>query len=420
MSSVAIDLTALLPDATGVDTYLTSLVTHLGRVDGTRRYTVFVNYQDRHLFDGRLPSNFTVVPACARPRPARLLFQQLALPAAAAWRGVDVVHSPAFLMPLYRGAQRHVLTVYDLSFFTHPECHIPLRRSRSYLWALITSLRRADLVTVPSQFTRQQILDLVPGVPADRIRVVPPGIGEEFRPQSMHTLPNNSYPSLPSPFILFVGTIEPRKNLERLVESYRRLVTRSRVQEHLVLAGRLGWGYDELLERIAAPELKGRVHLIGYVRQQDLASLFAAARLFVYPSLEEGFGFPPLEAMACGVPTISSSSSSLVENLQGAADLIDPADTDGLANAMQRLLEDESWRSKRSADGLERAARFRWDETARQTIACYDELAALRRLPDVFVGRAASRSGDVAEKLPRRMARQQNDHPRHADERARY
>jgi glycosyltransferase involved in cell wall biosynthesis len=315
-TGVAIDLTALLPDATGVDNYLTSLVTHLGRVDTTRIYTIFVNYEDRHLFDARLPRNFTVVPACARPRAARLLFQQLALPVAAAWRGVDVVHSPSFLMPLYR-------------------------------------------------------------VPPDRIRVVSPGIGEEFRPQAIAGLPHHSRASLPSSFILFVGTIEPRKNLERLVESYRRLIARSTVQEHLVLAGRLGWGYDELLHRIAEPELKGRVHLIGYVSQQDMPSLFAAARLFVYPSLEEGFGFPPLEAMACGVPTISSSSSSLVENLQGAADLIDPLDTDGLANAMHRLLEDEAWRSKRSADGLERAARFRWDETARQTVACYDELAAL-------------------------------------------
>jgi glycosyltransferase involved in cell wall biosynthesis len=376
-TGVAIDLTALLPDATGVDNYLTSLVTHLGRVDTTRLYTIFVNYEDRHLFDARLPRNFTVVPACARSRAARLLFQQLALPVAAAWRGVDVVHSPSFLMPLYRGAQRHVLTVYDLSFFTHPECHIPLRRSRPYRWALAASLQRADLVTVPSQFTRQQILDLVPGVRPDRIRVVSPGIGEEFRPQSIAGLPHHSRASLPSSFILFVGTIEPRKNLERLVESYRRLIARSTVQEHLVLAGRLGWGYDELLHRIAEPELKGRVHLIGYVSQQDMPSLFAAARLFVYPSLEEGFGFPPLEAMACGVPTISSSSSSLVENLHGAADLIDPLDTDGLANAMHRLLEDEAWRSKRSADGLERAARFRWDETARQTVACYDELAAL-------------------------------------------
>jgi len=372
---VAIDLTSLLPDATGVDNYVTSLVTALGKVDHVRPYTVFVNHEDRRLLDGRLPPNFTVIPACLRPRPARLLFQQIVLPAAAKWRRVDVVHSPAFLMPFYRGTQRHVLTVYDLSFFTHPQCHIPLRRNPFYRRAIVESIRRADLVTVPSRFTRQQIIDLVPGAHADRIRVVTPGISDEFRPGAARELRGAAHPPLPSSYILFVGTIEPRKNLLRLVESYRRLIKDTTVVEHLVLAGRLGWDYDELLRLVASPELSGRVHLAGYVEQRELPGLLTGARLFVYPSLEEGFGFPPLEAMACGVPTISSSSSSLAENLEGAADLVDPADTEALAAGMRRALHDEAHRATRIAQGLARASQFRWEETARRTIACYEELA---------------------------------------------
>lgn len=374
---VAIDLTSLLPHATGVDNYLIHLVTHLGRVDQVRRYTIFVNYEDRRLFDGRLPTNFSVRPACFRPRPARLLFQQVALPAAAALGGVDVVHSPAFLMPLCRGRQRHVLTVYDLSFFTYPQCHIPLRRSAPYRRALLTSIRRADLITVPSRFTRQQILDFAPGTSADRLRVVAPGIGDEFRPPSRDAV-RQQIPDVPLPlsYILFVGTIEPRKNLIRLVEGYRRLLKAEAIAEHLVLAGRLGWDYDELLRLVATPDLAGRVHLTGYIKQDALPSLLAGARLFVYPSLEEGFGFPPLEAMACGVPTISSRSSSLAENLEGAADLVDPTDVEALATAMHRSLHDEDHRALRIAQGLACAARFRWDETARQTISCYEELRA--------------------------------------------
>jgi glycosyltransferase involved in cell wall biosynthesis len=373
---IGLDLTALLPDATGVDHYLIRLVTHLGRVDHDREYVLFVNYEDRHRLAGRLPRNFRTIPASLRPRPARLAFQQIGLPLAARGLGIDVIHSPSFLMPLYRGIQRHVLTVYDLSFFTHPIVHIPLRRSGVYRRAVVHSIRRADVVTVPSRFTRQQILDLVPGVSAERIRVIAPGVDEQFRPRPADEVREAAARlGLPPAYLLFVGTIEPRKNLARLLESYARLIATRDVAEHLVLAGRLGWGYGDLLTRIAAPPLRGRVHFLGYARQENLPWIYAGARLFVYPSLEEGFGFPPLEAMACGVPTISSSSSSLVENLHGAAELVDPHDSAALTGAMDRLLRDEGRRAELAACGPARAAEFRWDETARQTLACYREVA---------------------------------------------
>jgi glycosyltransferase involved in cell wall biosynthesis len=376
---VAIDLTALLPHATGVDNYLRRLVTYLGRLDDQNRYTIFLNYEDRFLFKDRLPGNFTVVPACLRPRPVRLLFQQVGLPAAARGLGVDVLHSPSFLMPLYRGRQRHVLTVYDVTFFTHPDCHIPLRRSQLYRRALLRSIRSADLVTVPSRFTQQGILDLVPDVRPERIKVIAPGVGQEFRPRAADDVQAAiKRLELPAPYILYVGTIEPRKNLRRLVESYRQLIAEREIAEHLVLAGRLGWDYDKFLAEIASPALRGRVHLLGYVAQEDLPWLYAGARLFVYPSLEEGFGFPPLEAMACGIPTLSSLTSSLLENLQGAAELVNPRDAQELTTAMGRLLEDEPHRARLRQEALARVEQFRWEQTARQTLACYQELAAAR------------------------------------------
>jgi glycosyltransferase involved in cell wall biosynthesis len=376
---VAIDLTALLPEATGVDNYLMRLVMHLSRIDQTNHYSVFVNYEDLDLFCGWPPPNFTIIPFCLRPRPVRLVSQQVGLPLAARFLGAEVIHSPSFIMPLYRGKQRHLLTIHDMTSFSLPECHIPLRRSALYRRAILTSIRRADLLSVPSRSTQQAILRFVPEIPPERIQYIPAGVGEEFHPRPRHEVHRvTTRLRLPWPYILYVGTIEPRKNLHRLVESYRRLIARGDVREHLVLAGRLGWDSDGLLEQVNLPELHGRVHLPGYIPQDALPCLYAGARLFIFPSLEEGFGFPPLEAMACGVPTIASLSSSLAENLRGAAELVPPDDTDALTSAMRRLLQDSKLYAERRALGLGRAAQFRWEETARQTLNCYQALAASR------------------------------------------
>ncbi|MGH7232140.1 MAG: glycosyltransferase family 4 protein [Nitrospiraceae bacterium] len=380
MIRIAIDLTALLPRPTGVDNYMTQLLVHLGKVDHEHRYKIFVNYEDRHVFRDRLPDNFSVLPVSVRPRAARLLFQQIGLPALAAGWGADVVHSPSFIMPWYRGSRRHVLTVYDMTSFSLPDCHIPLRRSALYRAAVLHSIRHADLVTVPSYSTQEDILALAPQVSRNRIRVISPGIGEEFHP-SRHPIERESPAGvrLPPSYILYVGTIEPRKNLIRLVECYRRLIATDHLAEHLVLVGQLGWGYESLLAQLESAELRGRVHLTGYVSQQDLPAIYRGARLFVYPSLQEGFGFPPLEAMACGVPTISSQSSSLTENLQGAAELVPPDDAEALTDAMRRLLWDESLRAKRREQGLARAALFSWRSAAEHTKLCYVSATAGER-----------------------------------------
>jgi glycosyltransferase involved in cell wall biosynthesis len=373
---IAIDLTALLPQATGVDNYLIQLVLHLSRIDQDNQYKIFVNYEDRNVFMGVLPTNFTVVPLCLRPRPVRLLFQQCALPIEATRWSADVVHSPSFVMPLYRSSSRHVVTIHDMTFFSLPDHHSSLRRSFLYKTAVLQSLRRADLVIVPSRATLEQIARVLPKFPLDRARVIPLGIGDEFHVYPLHEVRQAVRRlQLPSSYVLYVGTIEPRKNLPRLVESYRCLVARDQISEHLVLVGRLGWNYKDLLAQLDVPELRGRVHLMGYVSRSDLPWFYAGAKLFIYPSLEEGFGLPPLEAMACGVPTISSCSSSLGENLQGAAELVPPDDVGALTVAMSRLLHDESVQAKYREQGLARAVRFRWEKTAQNTLDCYRSLA---------------------------------------------
>lgn len=377
---IAIDFTAFIPQMTGVDTYMKQLVSNLAKVDRTNQYRIYHNHEDRRIFADNLPGNFSHTSLSARPRLLRLISQQVMLPVAASGWKADVVHSPSFIMPYLRGAARHVLTVHDMTSFSHPHCHIALRRSWLYRRMVLASLRRADAVVVPSRATRQAILDFLPDLQPDRIHVTVPGIGEEFRlcdPASVREVVARL--KLPQPYILYVGTLEPRKNIPALVESYRRLVEAGAIKEHLVLAGKLGWGYEALLKQIQVPALRGKVHLAGYVDQKDLPAVYAGARLFVYPSLHEGFGFPPLEAMACGVPVISTRSSSLAENLERAAELVAPDDIAGLADAMQRLLTDDTLRAKRQGQGLELARQYRWEQTARETVKSYQAAMEMAR-----------------------------------------
>jgi glycosyltransferase involved in cell wall biosynthesis len=377
---IAIDFTPFIPQMTGVDTYLKQLVLHLAKVDHSNQYRIYHNHEDHRFFAENFSGNFSHTSIGARPRSIRLISQQLLLPACVFDWKADIVHSPSFIMPLIRGAARHVLTIHDMTSFSHPHCHIALRRSLLYRQMVLASLRRTDVVIVPSQATRRAILQFLPEIKSERIQVTVPGIGEEFRPcDSVSVQEVLTRLMFPQPYILYVGTLEPRKNLQALVESYRRLLEAGVIKEHLVLAGKLGWGCEALLKQIQAPVLRGKVHLAGYVDQQDLPAVYTGARIFVYPSLHEGFGFPPLEAMACGVPVVSTLSSSLVENLEKAAELVPPDDVVALTDAIRRLLTDETLWALRRAQGLEQAGHYRWDQTARDTLNSYQMAMAMDR-----------------------------------------
>jgi glycosyltransferase involved in cell wall biosynthesis len=371
---IGIDLTALLPQATGVDTYLLGLVRGLAAIDLRNRYVLFVNREDRERLP-ELPPRFELVGTSTRDRAVRLGFQQLALPVLAAARRLDVIHSPSFILPLAAPHVKHVLTVHDMTSFSHAKLHEPLRRSWLYKTAILASIRRADRVCVPSGVVRDQILRFVPEANPARIRAIPHGISAEFRPDA-RPITGNGRPDVPRAYLLYVGTIEPRKNLELLLRCYGRLARAGAIEEDLVLAGRLGWGYEQVVTLAGAPDLRGRVHLLGYVDQGALPGLYAGARVFVYPSLEEGFGFPPLEAMACGVPVVASTAPALSENLAGAAELVPAHSPEALADAILRLLRDERLWERRRREGLDRAGRFGWEEAARTTLSCYEELGA--------------------------------------------
>jgi glycosyltransferase involved in cell wall biosynthesis len=378
---IGLDLTALLPRLSGVDRYLTELVAALARADATSRFTLFINRADRDRFAG-LPSNFTILAIGFRPRIARLLLQQAWLPPACASRGVDVLHSPSFLLPWSRGSARHLLTVHDMTLFSMPEVHARLRRSHAFRRMVLASIRRADLISVPSRSVRDELLARVPGIGAGRVRVTPWGVAERFSREDHEDdrVLRARLPWIPhAPYVLSLCALEPRKNLPRLVEAFGLLIREHGSDAHLVLAGALDHGRDAVLAAIAASAHADRVHLPGFVPDDVLPALYRRARVFAYPSLGEGFGFPPLEAMAAGVPVVAATGSSLDENLGGAAMLIPPNDPRALAAALHKLLTDPGARANAVAAGIARAARFSWDETARLTLDCYRTLAGTPR-----------------------------------------
>lgn len=375
---VAIDLTALLPQSMGVDVVLHELVRHLTRIDSEIHYTLLVNREDLDRF-AEAP-NVAVKPVSVRGRLERGLFQQCLLPWQLGRGDFDVLHSPAFLMPMCRGRAKHLLTVHDLTFFTIPELHRWLHGTLPFRAAVAASIRRAHMIHVPSAAVRDDLMRQFPHSGESWVRVTPWGIGEQFSPSSAPEADLHAKRlKLPVPYILYLGTIEPRKNLLMLIEAFRALVHGGNATHHLVLAGNRGWNVDNVYRLAESPELRGRVHFLGYVAESDLPWVYRAATLFVYPSLAEGFGFPPLEAMACGLPVIASRASSLVENLSGAAELVPVSDRVALSEALARLLGDENSRRHWIELGLRRAAEFRWEQTAKLVVECYRELATGRR-----------------------------------------
>jgi glycosyltransferase involved in cell wall biosynthesis len=285
---------------------------------------------------------------------------------------VDVFHSPDYLLPPVRRGKK-VVTVHDLSFLRHPEAAEP--SLRAFLCASVPrSVRKADLVLGDSESTRQDVIELL-GIDGDRVEVVYPGVDGAFRviDDQHHLAAVKQLYGLDCPFILNVGTLEPRKNLVTLLDAYAAL--RRRGLEHkLVIAGGRGWLYDGVFRRLEELSLEQDVIFLGYVAEEHLPALYSLADLLVFPSLYEGFGLPPLEAMACGTPVITSDSSSLPE-VVGKAGLMVPArDADALAEAIATVLADSVLREDLVKQGLSWAAQFTWRAAGEKLLAIYQRL----------------------------------------------
>ncbi len=372
---IGIDYTAAVNQGAGIGRYTRQLVEALLALDARDEVVLLAAGGAR---SGRAPGvgplpaagPWRMVSLPFSERVMTILWHRLRLPL---WvelftGSLDLFHSPDFALPPVRQA-RTVLTVHDLSFMRVPECSQP--SLRSYLLRVVPpSVRRADVVLADSQSTRNDVIELL-GASPDRVRVVYPGVDARFqRVQDAPALAavRQRY-RLPEHFMLGVGTLQPRKNLPRLIQAYAQLGADPDAK--LVIAGGTGWMYEDIFRRVEELGLQNRVCFPGYVADEDLPALYTLAELFVFPSLYEGFGLPPLEAMACGTPVVASNVSSLPEVVGDAALMVDPRDVGALAGAMQRALSDPSLRSVMVQRGLAQARDFTWARAAEQLLQVY-------------------------------------------------
>lgn len=363
----------------GIHTYIAHLLQHLTRIDDGFRFTLYTNARPSIDADIR-PARWST----ARPA-ARIAWEQVAQPLALRRDRPDLLHATAFVAPLL-STRPSVVTAYDLSFALFPEL---FRGPNQAYLRLFTrrSIRRARRTIAISQHTRSDVHRLY-GVPLDRIDVAYPGIDPRFRPTPRDDVEAfRRRQNLSDRFFLYLGTLEPRKNLSRLIEA---IALSENKDWRLVLVGGKGWLYADLFERVQALGLAEQVRFAGYAPAEDLPLWYNAATAFVYPSTYEGFGMPPLEAMACGAPVVASNAASLPEAVGDAGLLVDPADVAALAESMRRVWDDASLRAELSARGLRQAARFNWEKTAWATVQSYRAALNLaqRNAPATFHGEA--------------------------------
>jgi glycosyltransferase involved in cell wall biosynthesis len=369
---------ALAPSLTGIGRYTWELAQRLPFVEGIESTRFFRN--------GKWVENLQALMESSQssdaPRKQRRgLATRLGLKAPP-WLGKYALekacrgrlfHGPNYFLPPC--ADTGVITVHDLSVFKFPETH-PVERLRQFERDFTRSVSQATHLITDSEATRQEVMSFL-AWPADKVTAVPLGVSEAFAPRAAsaaiaqvqtflqtHGLSHGAY-------TLCVSTLEPRKNIARLLEAYRFLPVELRKRFPLVVAGGRGWLSDALQQEMGRCAAEGWFQYLGFVPESELPLLFAGARLFVYPSAYEGFGLPVLEAMASGVPVVSSDRSSLPEVTQGAAKLVDPDDVESLSAAIEAGLSDEAWRAGAGAAGLAIAQTYSWDKCAQETVAVY-------------------------------------------------
>jgi glycosyltransferase involved in cell wall biosynthesis len=357
----------------GVGTYVRNLLRHLARIDGSTDYVVLCRAADAATVGG-LGENFRAVTEKARPYSVS---EQIAIPMDLRRERVDLFHAPHYVLPPLTRC-RSVVTIHDCIHLRFPQ-YLPNRVAYAYARAsLWIATHRSDRVLTVSEASKRDILRYF-RVPERKIDVIYNAIDERFgqppAPDEIERV-RERY-QLDGPFILYAGNIKPHKNLERLIEAFHSLRLGGGFDHvRLLIIGDEISKYATLRRAVHRHKLHKHVRFFGFVPDETLASLYRLASVFVFPSLYEGFGLPPLEAMASGTPVITSNVSSLPEVVGDAAILIDPYEPESIADAMRRVLTDGALRDQLRERGLARAREFSWDRSVRRVREIYDEVMA--------------------------------------------
>ena len=371
---IAVDGSAIPRQMAGAGVYTYQLVRALAEIEGDHRLTVFARpglFDDLAADERRL----RVVHVGPSSRLARLAWEQTVLPRLLRRLNVDVLHSPHHHTPLVTRGPRRVVTFHDVTFLLLPERYSLARRL--YMEGVTRAAARvADAIITPSQTVRQEVIDRL-GIPSERVVALPEAAGPQYMPiedEEILGRVRQKY-QLPRRYILSVGSLEPGKNRTRLIHAYARL-RGDGIDCPLAVAGQPAWLYEGDFELVRRLGLDEQVRFLNYVPDEEMPALYSGAALLAFPSLHEGFGLPVLEAMACGTPVVTTNVSATAEVAGDAALLIDPQDVEALATAIGRVLSDEALQADLRARGLARAKEFSWQQTARQTIAVYEAVAA--------------------------------------------
>ncbi|HEX2914040.1 MAG TPA: glycosyltransferase family 1 protein [Chloroflexia bacterium] len=362
----------------GVSKYTELLINHLGKVDSENEYLIYFG-------NGPHPAHFASAPnfhlRASRfntEKPlTRIAWEQAVAPGVLLWDHPDVLHCPVNVVPLASFSPA-VLTIHDLGFMRFPERYKAAKRRYLHVMTSL-SARKASHIITPSESVRQEVIDLLKIRP-DKVTAVAEGAGQSFRVYPEQEVAEwRKANNVPDRFVLYLGTLEPRKNLPLLLRAFARWRQEQPSQARdvvLVLGGAKGWLYEEIFRLVKELDLESVTRFQGYISENDLPLWYNSARCFVYPSVYEGFGLPPLEAMASGCPVITSNTSSLPEVVGEAGIMVGPDDVDALTAGLASLLTDEAEYSRRRKACLERAAGFTWTQAARQTLDIYRQVAS--------------------------------------------
>ena len=366
---IALDAIPLVAAKTGIGHYTDALARSLAHIHTDHQYVLLSPFDFAFHSGNGTPSNLS-----KQFFPVRSVFRKwwlAGLPAMLCISPLDVFHGTNYCIPVFSPCPT-VVTIHDLSLFTQPQTHeddnVKRGKRRMPLMA-----RRATRIIAPSEFTKRETIEHL-GIREDKIRVIFEAAREGMKPLPLGECQTvfAKYNIRP-PYLLYVGTIEPRKNLLTLIRAYDELLKQTDFTPQLVLCGGRGWLFDEVFKLVEELKLQDMVRFTGYVADEDLPAMYSAAEVFVYPSLYEGFGLPPLEAMACGTPAVTSNVSSLPEVVGNAGLMHDPNSWQDLVRQIIKMLDPQTREHFRQA-GLEQAARFSWDRAARETQGLYDEV----------------------------------------------
>lgn len=376
-TNIAIDASFALGEKSGTSEYTNQLINNLSKIDTENSYTIFPFFTyiydpDFKKYQPKVPSNFKLFLDKVPKSTIDLIWKKLKFLRPFYTPKYDVFHTTTFSVPPKYMYKKLIVTIYDVSFYTHPQFHLKENIEHCHK-GTVEAVKHADTIIAISENTKKDLINYF-DCPEDKITVTPLAYDKSFDKE----LTSNEIDGvirkykIKKPFIFHLGSLEPRKNTLGLIKAYRLLPKKLYEEFDLVIGGGKGWKNNEILEYVNKYHLENRVKFVGYIPDNDLTAFYQKAKCFAYPSFYEGFGIPPLEAMASGCPTLVSNISSLPEICGNAALFCQPNDIEEMANILNTLISSNNKILKKA--GLEQAKKYSWAKTIDQTLDLYERI----------------------------------------------